>query len=214
MSTPVVIDYYSDVLCVWAWIAQRRIDELNAALPGQVEWRFHYVDVFGDVSNKMKTQWQEKGGYSGFATHVQQAAAPYSETPVHSKLWIDVQPNTSANSHLVLKAIELNYGQEKSIELALLIRQAFFIDGQDIGQLSVLFTLLEQAGLDCEPIHYAINSGAAMAALMTDYQQAKALSLKGSPSYIIDNGRQVLYGNVGYRVLLANVEQHLKSYLK
>ena len=27
-TPPIVIDYYTDVLCVWAWIAQRRIDEL------------------------------------------------------------------------------------------------------------------------------------------------------------------------------------------
>ena len=50
-----------------------------------------------------------------------------------------------------------------------------------------------------------------MAALMADYQQAKLQSLKGSPTYIIDNGRQVLYGNVGYRVLLANIEEQLKT---
>jgi protein-disulfide isomerase len=46
---------------------------------------------------------------------------------------------------------------------------------------------------------------------MLDYQEAKKLSLKGSPSYIIDNGRQTLYGNVGYRVLLANVEELLNN---
>jgi predicted DsbA family dithiol-disulfide isomerase len=29
MKKPLVIDYYSDILCVWAWIAQRRIEELK-----------------------------------------------------------------------------------------------------------------------------------------------------------------------------------------
>ena len=29
MSSPLIIDYYTDVLCVWAWIAQRRVDELK-----------------------------------------------------------------------------------------------------------------------------------------------------------------------------------------
>ena len=46
---------------------------------------------------------------------------------------------------------------------------------------------------------------------MGNYQQAKTLGLKGSPSYIIDNGRQILYGNVGYRVLLANIEALLNK---
>ena len=74
-----------------------------------------------------------------------------------------------------------------------------------------MFLLLEIAGIALEPVNKALNDGSAMALLMADYQQAKALSLKGSPSYIIDNGRQVLYGNVGYRVLLTNIEEHLKQ---
>jgi len=56
-----------------------------------------------------------------------------------------------------------------------------------------------------------IVDGTAMAALMRSYQEAKASGLKGSPTYIIDNGRQTLYGNVGYRVLLANIEEQLNK---
>ena len=136
---------------------------------------------------------------------------PYPDAPVNSELWEKIRPNTSANAHLILKAIELSYGKEKSIEVALLLRQAFFIEAQDISQISVLFSLLEGAGINIQPIQKTIDNGSAMASLMADYQQAKAMSLKGSPSYIIDNGRQVLYGNVGYRVLLANIEEHLKQ---
>ncbi len=211
MAEPVVIDYYSDVLCVWAWIAQRRIDELNEQLAGKIELRYHYLDVFGDAVNKIPKQWQEKGGFAGFASHVHKAAKPYPDAPISPDLWQDVRPNTSANAHLILKATELSYGKEKSIELALLIRKAFFVESRDIGQLSVLFSLVELAGIDAEPVNQSLNDGSAMAALMADYQQAKALSLKGSPSYIIDNGRQVLYGNVGYRVLLANIEEHINQ---
>ncbi|PKI14305.1 DsbA family oxidoreductase [Colwellia sp. 12G3] len=211
MAAPVVIDYYSDVLCVWAWIAQRRIDELNDKLSGKIELRYHYLDVFGDASNKIPNQWAERGGYAGFAKHVIGSAAPYPDAPINSDIWHKVRPNTSANAHLVLKAIELSYGKVKSIEMALLIRQAFYIDGQDISQLSLLFSLIEAAGIDAEDINKTLCDGSAMASLMADYQQAKTLSLKGSPSYIIDNGRQVLYGNVGYRVLLANIEEHLKQ---
>jgi len=27
-----MIDYFTDILCVWAWIAQRRIDDFNSQL--------------------------------------------------------------------------------------------------------------------------------------------------------------------------------------
>jgi predicted DsbA family dithiol-disulfide isomerase len=211
MSSPVVIDYYSDILCVWAWIAQRRIEELNDKLSDKIELRYHYLDVFGDASQKIPNQWQDKGGFLGFSNHVQEAAAPYPDAPVNPELWTCVRPHSSANAHLVLKAAALIFGTKISIEFALLFRQSFFVDGKDISQLSILFTLIEKAGYDTGNVKEAINDGRAIGALMADYQQAKLLSLKGSPTYIIDNGRQVLYGNVGYRVLLANIEEQLKA---
>ncbi len=210
MASPVVIDYYSDILCVWAWIAQRRIDELNAYLVDKIELRYHYLDVFGDTRTKIPQQWAERGGYGGFAKHVINSAASYPDAVINPIIWNDVRPNTSASAHLVLKAIELSYGQEKSIELALLFRQSFYLNGYDIGQLNVLLALVKNTDIALEPINKALNDGSAMALLLADYQQAKTLKLKGSPSYIIDNGRQVLYGNVSYRVLLANIEALLK----
>jgi len=209
MTTPVVIDYYSDILCVWAWIAQQRIEALNDKLVDKIEWRYHYLDVFGDASNKIPNQWQEKGGFLGFSNHVKEAAAPYLDTPINPEVWQSVRPNSSANPHLALKSIDLVFGDKVSVKLAQKIRHAFFVDGQDISQLSVLYTLIEKSGYEVNGVKAAINDGRAIGALMADYQQAKLLSLKGSPTYIIDNGRQVLYGNVGYRVLRANIEEHL-----
>lgn len=211
MNSPLIVDYYSDVLCVWAWIAQRRIDELNKQFGNKIEIKYHYLDVFGDVVNKMSTQWQNRGGYKGFSNHVIESASIYEDAHINTDIWTKVRPTSSANSHLVLKAIELAYSSQKSIDLALKFRQAFFVEAQDISSLDVLFAITEDAGLDSAKINTAILDGSAIASLMNNYQQAKSLGLKGSPSYIIDNGRQTLYGNVGYRILLANIEEQLNK---
>lgn len=210
MNKPLVIDYYSDVLCVWAWIAQRRIDELNEKLATNIELQYYYVDVFGDVPTKIETQWKQKGGYIGFSEHVQKSALAYENAPINSKIWTEVRPTTSANVHLVLKAIERAYDKNKSINMALKFRTAFFIDALDIGDLNVLYSLVKANGLSEDKVTACIHDGSAMATLMHDYQKSKQNSIKGSPSYVIDGGRQTLYGNVGYRVLLANIEELLK----
>jgi predicted DsbA family dithiol-disulfide isomerase len=211
MNKKIIIEYYSDVLCVWAWISQRRIDELVQKLGSQIEVHYHYVDVFGDVPSKMNSQWQEKGGYEGFAKHIVETTAKFESCEVNPKIWNDVRPQSSANVHLVLKAIELAYEKNTSSEFALVFRKAFFIDALDIGKQEILYDLIKAKGLALDKVSMHIENGSAMAALMGDYQSAKQQGIKGSPSYVLDGGHQILYGNVGYRVVQANVEELLKS---
>lgn len=211
MTKPLIIDYYTDVLCVWAWIAQRRIDELQLQFGDQITLKHHYMDIFGDVPSKMATQWQSRGGYEGFAEHVRHSAENFDDAPVHPDIWKSVRPQSSANAHLLLKAVEVHYGTEAGETMALSVRKAFFLGLADVGNLDVLYQLAEKQGLDCQRLSNEIRTGAAMAALMQDYQKARQQGIKGSPSYVMDGGRQVLYGNVGYRVLQANIEELLKN---
>ena len=209
MEQPLVIDYYSDVLCIWAWISQRRIDELSRELQGQIEIRYFCVDVFGDVPTKMDMQWRAKGGFEGFAEHVQESAARYEHAYVNPRCWSEIRPNTSANPHLMIKAVENVH--HRGFDMALAIRKAFFVDARDIGRLDVLLELAEAENFDRDAVNASLNDGTAMASLMHDLQAARQQSIKGSPSYVVDGGRQTLYGNVGYRVLLANVEELLRK---
>jgi predicted DsbA family dithiol-disulfide isomerase len=211
MTQTLVIDYYSDVLCVWAWIAQRRIDELNKKFGDKIQFNYYYVDIFGDVATKMETQWAAKGGYDDFEAHVKHSCDDHDSVVINPKVWNTIKPTTSANTHLVLKAIELNFGQSAGIDMALAIRKGFFESAIDISNLECLYQLIESSGFDMQLVKASVNSGHAIAALMSDYQQAKKNSIKGSPSYVIDGGRQTLYGNVGYRVLSANIEELLKN---
>ena len=72
-----------------------------------------------------------------------------------------------------------------------------------------MFELARKQEFDCEAVQSAINDGTAVAALMNDYQRGKTQGIKGSPSYVINEGRQILYGNIGYRVLFANIHELL-----
>jgi predicted DsbA family dithiol-disulfide isomerase len=211
MIQALVIDHYSDVLCLWPWIAQRRIDELNKNFGDKIQFCYYYVDIFGDVATKMETQWAAKGGYDGFEVHVKHSCDDHDSVVINPKVWNTIKPTTSANAHLVLKAIEFNLGTSAGIDMALVIRKGFFESAIDISNLECLSQLIESSGLDAEQVKASVNSGQAIAALMSDYQQAKKNAIKGSPSYVIDGGRQTLCGNVGYRVLSANIEELLKK---
>ena len=40
-----------------------------------------------------------------------------------------------------------------------------------------------------------------------DLKLAESLGVKGSPTFVMNEGRQVLFGNVGYKLIEANVEE-------
>jgi predicted DsbA family dithiol-disulfide isomerase len=130
---------------------------------------------------------------------------------VNPDVWRKTRPTTSANAHIMIKAVELADGKRAAVDFALAVRKAFFVEARDISDLTFLHELVKKQSLDGNRIEQAISGGMAVASLLGDYQQANKQGIKGSPSYVVDNGRQTLYGNVGYRVLHANIEELLKS---
>jgi len=211
-NPPLVVDYFSDVLCVWAWIAQRRIDELEAQWGEQIELRHYYLNLFGDTDSRINDQWRDRDTFNGFGRHVVEAAAPYIEKPLNPDIWSNVRPLTSANAHLVIKAVEIADSAAASRQLAVSIRRSFFVDARDIGQLPLLLDIANDGGFDARQIRESIEDGSAAAALMSDYLAAQKQGIEGSPSWIMNNGRQKLYGNVSYHVLHANVEGLLENF--
>jgi predicted DsbA family dithiol-disulfide isomerase len=60
-------------------------------------------------------------------------------------------------------------------------------------------------------VERAVATGEAHAALAGDMQAATAARINGSPTWSLNDGRQVLFGNVGYRVIQANLEEFLNN---
>lgn len=205
------VEYYSDVLCVWAWIAQRRQEELRQHFGSEIELNHHYVNVFGNTQMQIGEKWASKGGFEGFGQHVIEAASPFSNAPVVANIWQTVRPLSSAPAHAVLKAVEISHSVAAAENFAYLLRARFFTGPTDISRLEILLNLADNEGLNTDLINAALNSGAAMAEVMRDYQMAQAQGIKGSPSWVLDGGRQILYGNVGYRVLRANAVELLNQ---
>ena len=47
----VTIEYFSDVLCIWAYGAQARVDELKRNFGDQVELHNHFIPLFAAAHN-------------------------------------------------------------------------------------------------------------------------------------------------------------------
>ena len=213
---PVPIIYFSDVLCIWAYIAERRVKALKDAFGDQVQFEHRFCSVFGDTERKMATTWRDRGGYAGFNGHLGEVASQFPDIPVHPSLWLDVKPASSTAPHLFLKAVQLDEAAGQlapgTMDRALVaMRDAFFQEARDIGQWQVQCEVGRQAGVDLARIQHLIHNGRAFAALASDYESASTMNIQGSPSFVLNEGRQKLYGNVGYRILEANIQELLRA---
>ena len=71
--------------------------------------------------------------------------------------------------------------------------------------------IAEALGVDIGAIEDSIHSGSAFARLAADYQDADKMRIEGSPSFVLNEGRQKLYGNIGFRLLEANIQELLRA---
>lgn len=204
------LTYYSDVLCVWAHAAQSRVDEVLRNFADEVTVSYRFCSVFGDTAHKIGKGWSDRGGYEGFNKHLREVAAQFDGLRVHPDLWLAVRPASSAGAHLVLKAVE-QVNAAALPPLLLRFRDAFFLEGRDISRWAVQQDLLRESGLTVERVRSQIDDGFAFAALEADQRDMAALKVQGSPTILLNNGRQTLYGNVGYRIIEANIRELLHS---
>lgn len=211
MSEKITVDYYSDLLCVWAWIAQPRLEQLQEQWGNEVTVHHRFVDIFGDCHRKIPRQWGEADGFEKFSDHVAHSAQPFDHCDIHRDIWTQVRPRSSAQAHLYLKATEAALGAETAQDMALHLRKAFFTKARDISRLDVLHELAADINLDIAAIEEALADGRASAGLSTDLRSAADSGVRGSPTWVLNNGRQILYGNVGYRILSANIEELLRN---
>jgi predicted DsbA family dithiol-disulfide isomerase len=210
MARNIALTYYSDVLCVWAYISQARVDEVATRFPNEVSIDYRFCSIFGDTAHKITTGWADRGGYAGYARHLRDAVTEYDHIRIHREIWQRNRPTSSTPAHLALKAVQrVDASRCRAVLCAL--RSAFFEHCVDISQRSALESTLASVGVCVQDVQAVLDSGQAHADLEADRRDQQVLMIQGSPTFILNEGRQKLYGNVGYGVIEANIRELLRS---
>jgi len=217
----VEVTYFSDVLCVWVYVSQARVDAVKAKFGDTVRIQHQFCSVFGDTARKITTVWNNKGEYGGFNAHLRQVAARFPHIEVHPEVWLKTRPPTSTSPHLFMKAVQQwerdseparNQSSESVFDKVLwAFRCAFFRDCRDIARWDVQCEIAKALGADVVAIEQYTRDGTAFAHLDADYRDADKLRIEGSPSFVLNEGRQKLYGNIGFRLIEANIQELLRT---
>lgn len=212
----VKIDHYSDVLCVWAYISQVRVQELRDTFEDDVDFSYHYIDIFGDIRGKMQEQWSSRGGVAAYATHVHEIVDKFEHVSLHKDVWRKHVPVSSMPAHVFLSAAAHLEAEDPILSgaqdrLDSLIRAAFFELNLDVSDNDTLLQLVDEAMLPVDRVLRIMRRGIAHAKLSSGLKSARESGVKSSPTMTFNEGRQMLSGNVGYRILEANVRELLEA---
>jgi len=177
--SPVRVSYYSDVLCIWAYAAQRRLEQLVQKFGDEISVDARFCSVFPDAWGKIEEKWKTRGGFAGFNRHTNDVARKFPHIDVHERLWVESRPRTSASAHLFLKAIEIVEREDVSKPRPYLdristratweLRRAFFASAKDISDWQVHKEIAESLGIDYGRVDEKIRSSEAVVQLAVDY---------------------------------------------
>ncbi len=223
-AEPLTLWYVSDVLCVWAYAADVKFMEIRRQFGERVKITSHFISVFGDTHKKMELNWGDRGGFAGYSEHVKEITQQMKHIEVHPEVWTRNIPPSSASAHVFLKAIQRLQeqgeitsecldecdGRTLAEHAAWRMRLAFFKETRNIASLDCQIEIADELGLPTGRIVDFIHSGEAYAALCSDVEMQQQHLIEGSPTYLLNEGRQKLYGNIGYRIIEANIHELLE----
>lgn len=132
-----------------------------------------------------------------------------------SDIWVKDAPYSSLPCHLYLCSAQLAEAKEKVergtfVDLAWQMRKSFFSEAKDISNNAIIREIIEDKGLPLSEFELNISNGKAYAALSEHIQRALDNNVRASPTLIFNEDRQRLTGNVGYRIIEANVRELLE----
>jgi predicted DsbA family dithiol-disulfide isomerase len=209
MTKRIEFSYWSDPLCIWALVAQPKLDRLLAERGAKLRVDYRVIPIFGSVPWRFASGPWAKDGVEGRITATRTIAEKAGRTDVSGECWRAV-PMTSWAPAAAIKAVFAlgeGRGEQAGPVYQRALRERFFVRAGNIALRSVQLEVAEELGLARAAIEASLDDGSALAAVCEDHAEKERLRLQGSPTYVFDGGRAMLYGNFSDGVLRATVEE-------
>ena len=214
MTERIAFSYWSDPLCIWALVAQTKLDRVLAELGEFVKVEYRIVPVFGSVAARLSSGPWAKDGIQGRVVATRDIALRAGRTDVSGECWRRATPSTSWAPSAAIKAVfalDDGRGEERGPTYQRVLRERFFVKEENIALRSVQLAVAEELALPRAPIEALLDDGSATAAVWEDYAEKERIRIQGSPTYVFDGGRAMLYGNVDYCILQSTVEELVRG---
>lgn len=184
------IEIFSDVICPWCFIGKRRLDQALATGLGEdvaLRWRpyqlYPNIEVDGvDRREFLRRRYGANADVARIPTRIREEAEAEGIT-----LRFDLIERTP-NTLLAHRLLEFAYEYGIQHELSERLFKAYFCEGRDVGELSVLVEIAGEFGLDMQQIASYLASDAGRDEVECQLARAPDLGVSGVPGYILAGG--------------------------
>jgi predicted DsbA family dithiol-disulfide isomerase len=206
------IDIVSDTVCPWCYIGERRIAKAMAMRPEidfNVAWRPYRLDPtipMGGVNRReyMRKKFGDSPDVKARGEAIRSEGA--GEGIAFAFDAIEKSPNT-LNSHRLIRW-SANAGVQTDIVQRLFA--AYFEEGRDIGDVSVLEMIAGESGMDAQLVSELLASDADMKLIEREDQLAHEMGISGVPTFIF-NSRFLISGAREAELLVKVIDKVLES---
>lgn len=211
-ASPLTIDIVSDVVCPWCFVGRRRLGAALALRPDQpvaLRWRPFQLDGTIPAGGLDRTAYM----VGKFGSLERIAPAHKRLTEMGAELGIRFAFDAIARAPNTLDAhrlIRFAFAYDAQDAVAGGLFSAYFEEGRDIGDLSVLADVAAKAGIDRAEAEAFLASGEATEAVRQEIGMAQELGIQGVPFFIF-GGSHAVSGAESPEVLASAMDQAIAA---
>ena len=214
-SRKMTVEIWSDVICPFCYIGKRKFERALAQLPSrdqiEVIWRSFQLapDTRTDPTRNAVQNLAEKKGWTLEVTR--QAITDISNRAQQVGLAFDYDRTVVANTFDAHRLAHYAATQGKGDEMHERLFQAYFSDGHNIADHTVLTTLAVAIGLPADEAKHVLSSGQFTADVQRDLDQAAQFGINAVPFFVF-NHKYAVSGAQDSAILLQALQQSLAEW--
>ncbi|MCW5705898.1 DsbA family oxidoreductase [Shinella sp.] len=193
----ITIDVVSDVVCPWCYLGKKRLDKAIEAvrddLAVAVTFRPYQLnpDMPAEGIDHKKHLAEKLGGDEAVTRAHDMLAGLGQEAGIAFDFpAVKISPNT-LDAHRLLRWAMIE-GPEVQNRVAVALFKAYFEEGRNVGDRTVLLDIAEACGMDRAVVTALFSAGADVDSVKEEIGMARDMGVTGVPCFIIDNKYAVM----------------------
>ena len=206
-EVPMRVDIVIDTVCPWCYLGQRRFARAMAERPGlrpAIRWRPFRIDRAIPAAGRDREAdlAARFGGIERAKRHLAALEKAGARDGVAFRFDLIRRTPNTLDSHRLIALASRSGAAEITVDR---IFRAFFVEGRDIGERSVLVEIGHEVGMARKSVERLLRGEADRPRILAEDEGVRSLGVKGVPCYIVEE-RYAISGAQSPEVFLRIVD--------